>query len=640
MKQQLFILALVGFVTLAGIVTGVPQAGNANAFQSVSSLCGDATTGCDARTRCPKNTTCFKGQCVPTTADPCSLPVLTSQTISDISENIEPSSDVLSVTLSQRGDSLIMDMTLAASPLPYDGCYKLLIDGDQNGETGDQRPPLGVEYFIALCGDGSSWHFHIDGTTRQEAARSYTLGQNNLRFIIAADLISTKSFSWSFEAFNSLGNDLSNAQQAFTLKPYKPPLTIEAQSMITQPAVIPVPYLGKTTLVPIFTQNGKRTILKPDDVAFIVTHPVTGMISDPSSIIRVSTAGVAEYQSPGFVLVTPALKRCPEVTGPPVILATGRIYGGKNDYVVAVFPPEYTPPGSVSSLGGMLATYPDMLRFLDKAYKRERALYRSYEPYVPNRQVLALLEVPGHCGGNNNPLETAACCYMNCGDGTPQYNIIIHEMGHNFAMARGMKQLLEANQGRIGDQAGFAEGAASLPVQYIAHDTTEHPRKYGVTQHDFAYEYEKTFLDNDIPANQLTFDNFERLIGEGELQGIFDLESLPKEVRDANRLDTVSVVCSFFVTAAVSPENPYGWEFYPRFLAIFENKELPDFLEEKVETYFGAAYSAALARDMRAKLRLWGFFIDDTYFDEIYPLLSVKADAATLNEQRDIEGSH
>ena len=58
-----------------------------------------------------------------------------------------------------------------------------------------------------------------------------------------------------------------------------------------------------------------------------------------------------------------------------------------------------------------------------------------------------------------------------------------------------------------------------------------------------------------------------------------------------------------------------------RFLNLFDDNELENFKEKKVETYFAAAFSAAVGNDMREKFKFWGFEIDDAYFDELYPNL-------------------
>jgi hypothetical protein len=58
-----------------------------------------------------------------------------------------------------------------------------------------------------------------------------------------------------------------------------------------------------------------------------------------------------------------------------------------------------------------------------------------------------------------------------------------------------------------------------------------------------------------------------------------------------------------------------------RFLHVFRDADLPEFIPEKVETYFAAAYGVAAGRDMRAKMEFWGFDIDNVYYEQLEPLM-------------------
>jgi ABC-type antimicrobial peptide transport system permease subunit len=114
-----------------------------------------------------------------------------------------------------------------------------------------------------------------------------------------------------------------------------------------------------------------------------------------------------------------------------------------------------------------------------------------------------------------------------------------------------------------------------------------------------------------------------KILSEGSTKGIFDIDSLTPEKRDSLQ-GNIGAFCTFFVTPAAYPdefENSYGWEFYRRFFSFFGDKELYNFQEDKVETYFSAVYSASIGKDMREKLRFWGFNIDNEYFNQIYPQL-------------------
>jgi hypothetical protein len=374
-------------------------------------------------------------------------------------------------------------------------------------------------------------------------------------------------------------------------------------------------------LRPILIDNLGTKELSSEKVEYLVSHPVDWQ--DPLRIISIDAEGVARYISEGFVFVKAKYKECPHAED-NFIIATGDVYGSpEQDDVIAVFPRDYVPSGSSFSFGAMTENYSNMMKMYNSAYFMMSDFYGGFRPYNGDKQILAFLVKEGHCGANNNPLQTAPECYMNVESGTPQYNVVIHEMGHNFASTKGMEQLTRAKNGKLGD-AGFGECVASLPVQYFASRIVANPGEFGLNNESYEWKYYNDFLTSDISDNKRTLDNFEKFLSEGKIDGFFDLSSLGGEEMGRNRLDKVSVFCSFFVNAAACPnefENQYGWEFYRRFLSFFPDRELEDFDENKVDTYFAAAYSAAVGHDMRQKLRFWGFDIDDEYFSRIYPAL-------------------
>jgi hypothetical protein len=201
-------------------------------------------------------------------------------------------------------------------------------------------------------------------------------------------------------------------------------------------------------------------------------------------------------------------------------------------------------------------------------------------------------------------------------DGTPEYSAPIHEMGHNFGASdkgsKGMQELLYTNNARIGRGT---ECIASLPVIYMYADFTWHPEKYGINRNSYEYNYFRNKLNEDIPTIFPNLNDFERNISAGIISGYFD---------DNGTFDKVSVFCDFFQLYAynlTTDTNPYKQEVIPRFLGIFSDRELPNFIESKSETYFAASYSAAIGHDMRSKLRFWGFTIDNNYYNQIYPVL-------------------
>ena len=112
---------------------------------------------------------------------------------------------------------------------------------------------------------------------------------------------------------------------------------------------------------------------------------------------------------------------------------------------------------------------------------------------------------------------------MNCGDGSPQYNVVVHEMGHNFSLeAQGMVSLLVANSRRIAD-TGFIECVASLPIIYLEQEIVSDPARYGFVPSDFEVSYYQGNIDHYCPDSEAGLEEFEAMIAGGQIEGIFDI---------------------------------------------------------------------------------------------------------------------
>jgi len=404
-------------------------------------------------------------------------------------------------------------------------------------------------------------------------------------------------------------------------------LSIESDYMVlngTQKLII-IPNKSASVKLNVFLlSENNKTKVDYSNLDFKITHHASHNpnLGDPSKIISIDSEGNLRYLKEGYISLK--VKYSPlSFESEEIIIATGDIYGNpKTDNVLAVFPKDYSPEESSYNFGYMINNYPQYISVINMAYNEISKLYGGFKPFGGNKQIFALLNLPNHCGGNMNPLETAPCCYMNCNDGSPQYDAVIHEMGHNFAYSKGMDQLLRAKNDRI-NSAGFGECVASLPLQYLRAKILESPQNYNIDENSFEYLNWASFQNQDNIWNKERLERFEGYIEEGSTKGIFDIDSLAPEKRDSLQ-GNIGAFCTFFVTPAAYPDefgNSYSWEFYRRFFSFFGDKELSNFQEDKVETYFSAVYSASIGKDMREKLRFWGFNIDDEYFNQIYPQL-------------------
>jgi hypothetical protein len=398
------------------------------------------------------------------------------------------------------------------------------------------------------------------------------------------------------------------------------------QVLDSQPGLINIPQ--KAVPVPLFASlvtDTTTTPLDPGQVSYDVTHPVTKYITDPESIVNIDSEDAAHYNSEGWVIVT---AETPDhaCRSEEYILATGHVHGNPaNDDVIAVFPNQFVPDSSEYSFGDMMSSYPDMMRYLNVAHAVTSDMYKGFRYFGGEKQILALLDVEGHCGAADNPLQTAPCCYMNCGNGSPHYNVVIHEMGHNFSLSKGMQQLLLSNGAKIA-VSGFSECVASLPVIYFEEEIIANGAAYEVYPGSFEHEYATNNRAFYCAEPQRGLPEFEQMIADGLTDGIFDNPGL---------FDGVQVFCSFFEQFScgyIEGENRYRHQMIRRFLNAFGDSPLPGFVPDKVETYFAAAYSVAAGRDMREKLEYWGFTIDVGYYEEIKPIMQAIIDTVIFKD--------
>lgn len=532
--------------------------------------------------------------------------------------------DVKKLTIRQYGPYVQFAWEANGNPYNDDHQYYFFImDTDFNPNTGQRWDGAGGEFKIAIYHTATLIYFDEEGNVLSEEYDLPVNFENNKFYLnVEKQRVPADHFNLYFESSGETPYRDSGSLNDISLQPAEGEISIVVESddvlLPDKPPLFNIP--DKSAPVQLNTylvQEGVKTLLPSNDFGYTVYHPVTDpRVGDPSSIISVDSDGVARYLREGYVFVTAYSNAC-HLQSERVILATGEAYGNpRSDSVIAVFPPDYQPEGSQYSFGYMMTNYPNYMRTVNLAYDISSNLYNSYRPFNGDKQIFALLVEEGHCGGNMNPLETAPCCYMNCGNGTPNYDTVTHEMGHNFAYTRGMSQLTWANSSRIG-RAGFGECVASLPINYIRSEFYYRPEDYGITTVSFEWNYSKEKVEADIPYAQSQLDNFEALIRSGQTTGVFDNDGL---------FDGVAVFCSFFQSYSYGfthDTNLYGNETIRRFLSIFDDRDPPDFQEDKVETYFGAAYSVAVGQDVRDKLRFWGFNIDDAYYEQIHKNISV-----------------
>lgn len=506
--------------------------------------------------------------------------------------------------------------------------YFIFLDTDKNPNTGQGWGGIGAEIKIIITSKGGEVvYFGPTGNVISQIGDLPVIYNGNKLYLSSEkEKIGYGNFNLYFESSGgtSYRDDGAIVNVNIVASDDMSELVIGSDSQVVfNPPLVNLPQKNLGVQLNTYIVTGvSDKVVSSNRIVYFVTHQEKdSRIGNLSQIISISSNGTARYVKEGYVLASSLYKTCDIITTKPTIIATGNLYGNvSSDNVIGVFPKNYSPAGNGVTFKSMIKNYSGFMQMVNLAYNLTSGLYGGYVPFDGAKQILSF-EVsidpanPFYCY-NGNPLTPSPFCYMSSG-GLPNYNLIIHEMGHNFGASdfasKGMRQLLYQNN-KI-NSAGFGECVASLPVIYVAEEIYSNPQKYGLNKSSYEWNYYKNFLRDDVAGSQRTLVDFELLIRNNKTSGILD-QSKP--------FDDVATFCSLFQQYSynfTNQSNPYGNEVIKRFLNLFGNKELSSFRDSEVETYFSAAYSAAVGSDMRDKLRFWGFAIDDAYYDEIYSMM-------------------
>ena len=543
----------------------------------------------------------------------------------DAAPGSSPSIDVASIQFQQLGASLVVSLRSNGSTYDSEDIDCLLFfDTDRNSGTGNQSGGVGAEFEVwvwTLGGYSVVSFFDSDGLfVGQESGPSVSFLENGFDFTISLEDFSPEGFTFNFDVSGGgpSGAD-SGSPTEIDLLPTRPPLrlVVDADTKVPSisPSLIIIPEKSQPVELRGYLVEGSSSIrIDSAEIEFNVGHPAPHAIPNPEEIISVDSTGFARSHSEGYVSVTASFEEC-GLSSEELIIAGGDLIGSPGtDNVIAVFPDHYAPGDSPFTFGDMMSTYPNYIKTVNIEYNITSDLYSGFVPFEGDTQVFALLDIPDHCGGASNPLETGPCCYMDCGTGVPDYITAAHEMGHNFHDAPAMVQLLWSNSQRFGGNFAY-ECVASLPVNYMFREIYLNGHKYGLGPGTYEWGFFSQFAVDD---NFVILEDFEDYLDAGQTTGYFDMEGI------YGYFDIISLFCSFFQAYLFEYEDyssPYGHEFLRRFLNVWGNERIPNLQEEKIETYFAASFCAAVGKDVRDKLRYWGFTIDDAFYDQIMPMI-------------------
>ena len=391
--------------------------------------------------------------------------------------------------------------------------------------------------------------------------------------------------------------------------------------IVSNPKLINIPDRNSKKLLKSYLlENDQKKLISASEVKYQVYHSLNIENFDPRLIVAIDENGYAQSLKEGYVYITSYLPGY-YLSTEKIIIANGKLYNQNpaQDNIIVIFPPHYSLSADQETFSDMMNNDPRYIDFMNKVYDTQKDLYSGFTPFKGDKQIITLAGTEDIACHNGNPLNSASGCFIS--NGFPNYYPIIHEIGHNFGSSKyasqGMQELLFGSNYKL-NNAGLGECAASLPVIYMAADVVANPDKYDLQESDFPWQYFKDFLASDLPYSQGKLNEFEQMISSGEIEGIFD-----KQVK----IDGVATFCSFFQSYAygfTSDKNLYKQEVIKRFLNLFGDFSLENLESDKKETYFVAAFSAAVGDDLRDKFRFWGFEIDDNYFIDIYLKLALK----------------
>lgn len=206
------------------------------------------------------------------------------------------------------------------------------------------------------------------------------------------------------------------------------------------------------------------------------------------------------------------------------------------------------------------------------------------------------------CGISGNPIRLGLNVnepfpHNNCirdPSGYPHWDIILHEMGHNFTLGS-----VRFNQ-LYGGMIIYTEGLATLARMYAEHIIASEPDHFD--------------LSSAALESILNYIEFNRNVYLDDLATYEERGSNFAEM-NPNILDGI------FIRLA----DEYGWQIFPRFFKIFQPQDERWHIldqadtEAKVHALTICALSVAARDDLRDMFRTWNFPIDNKFYQRVKP---------------------
>ena len=250
----------------------------------------------------------------------------------------------------------------------------------------------------------------------------------------------------------------------------------------------------------------------------------------------------------------------------------------------------------------------DIARIINLAYEFEAQL-SGLRPFDAALQYLVGEPYPGDstgpCGLSGNPIRLGAdvdnvqfsCLAVTSRPAIPHWAVYLHELGHNFTFAS-----VRFAQFKRGSNVGnsnfiYSEALASIVGLYAAEMMQREAAQYG------------------IPAS--TVEAVMSQFGHAE-----ETPALSDYIESGSVYSQINVAVLYDMMATIV-DNYDGYDTLYRFFSVFLPSDVPLPFnidsDARQATFFVAAMSAADETNLRPLFREWGFPLDDTYYDQIYP---------------------
>ena len=554
----------------------------------------------------------------------------TSEIIGSLTDPVDPtideSLDIVAASVEQTGGQLTFVIQAngaipTALPGPDDTCvYLWLLDTDEDPATGQPHGALGSEFNVrAVVGDTYGGGFvDVTGSEPGGGGGTVTIIDDTIAITIWLPTIGSASdFDWRCASFGMTGgsyvpgNEESEIVHSLTL-PYTPP----ARVTVTTPILELCPTGPATGQLEVVIRDASGNVL-PNEEHVLTFHSTNGAAATVDGTGLVIAVALPEFhwQRPYIEVWADGLMADNA--------ATVRVTSSDLGIAHEIYAAEHVAFSLVREIEGVnldsLTALYEVVEATDRAYEEQTTAVGTV-PTNGGTQYL-VLDVADDpqtcvCGASGNPIclgwlwgdpEHNSCYIINDPlNRVPQWFVIFHELGHNFAAASNSFNMF-LWQPSATHNIAYCEGLASLAAMWCWKEIVAFPAGLGSTG---VASIDQQFDDHATGYRQAVA-NY-RNAGH-------DYDTIDPDIVDGILLEMM---------------DQYGqkvwFDLFSTFLPAPEPLPLALDTKEKQATWFVAAMSASCGQDLRARFASeYGFPIDDAAWPGISSVVQARVDART-----------